>query len=47
MCRMLRDDRRFGSKLAVLAASHTGALLYPIVGYQQIGTVFLYTPRRR
>lgn len=44
---MLRDDRRGGSQLAVLAASHTGALLYPLVGYEQIGTLFLYTPRRR
>jgi GNAT superfamily N-acetyltransferase len=47
MCRMLRGDRHFGSQLAVLAASHTGALLYPLVGYKQIGTLFLYTPRRR
>ncbi len=47
MCRMLRDDRSHGSQLAVLAASHTGALLYPLVGYEQIGTLFLYTPRRR
>ncbi len=47
MCRMLRDDRRYGSQLAVLAASHTGALLYPLVGYKQIGTLYSYTPRRR
>lgn len=47
MCRMLRDDRTFGSHLAVLAASHTGALLYPLVGYEQIGTLYSYTPRRR
>ena len=47
MCRMLRDDRRFGSRLAVLAASHTGALLYPLVGYEQIGLLLMYTPRRR
>lgn len=47
MCRMLRDDRSHGSQLAVLAASHTGALLYPLVGYEQIGTLFMYTPRRR
>ncbi|MYD95572.1 MAG: GNAT family N-acetyltransferase [Chloroflexi bacterium] len=47
MCRMLRDDRSYGSRLAVLAASHTGALLYPLVGYEQIGTLYSYTPRRR
>ena len=47
MCRMLRDDRSYGSKMAVLAASHTGALLYPLVGYRQIGTLYSYTPRRR
>lgn len=47
MCRMLRDDRSYGSQLAVLAASHTGALLYPLVGYEQIGTLYSYTPRRR
>lgn len=47
MCRMLRDDRHYGSQLAVLAASHTGALLYPLVGYEQIGTLYSYTPHRR
>lgn len=47
MCRMLRADRSHGSHLAVLAASHTGALLYPLVGYEQIGTLYSYTPRRR
>ena len=47
MCRMVRDDRSYGSHLAVLAASHTGALLYPLVGYEQIGTLYSYTPRRR
>ena len=30
---MLREDRADGSKLAVLTASHTGAELYPLVGY--------------
>ena len=37
----------FASKLAVLTASHAGALLYPIVEYQQIGTLLLYTQKRR
>jgi hypothetical protein len=46
LCRMLRDDRTRGSKCSVLTASHTGALLYPRVGYQQIGTLLLFAPRR-
>ena len=46
MAQMLRDDRASGSKLAVLTASHTGAKLYPLVGYKQIGTLMLYTPRK-
>ena len=44
--RMLRDDRSRGSKCSVLTASHTGALLYPRVGYERIGTLFMFAPRR-
>jgi GNAT superfamily N-acetyltransferase len=44
LCRMLRDDRAHGSKASVLTASHTGALLYPHVGYERIGTLFLFVP---
>lgn len=47
MARMLRDDRAFGSRLAVLTASHTGALLYPTIGYEQIGSLMLFTPKKR
>ncbi len=47
MCRMLRDDRSHGSQLAVLTATHTGAMLYSAVGYQQIGTLLFYTPKKR
>ena len=46
MAQMLRDDRANGSKLAVLTASHAGAKLYPLVGYKQIGTLMLYTPKK-
>ena len=46
MAQMLRDDRTHGSKLAVLTASHAGAKLYPIVGYKQIATIMLYTPKK-
>jgi predicted N-acetyltransferase YhbS len=44
--RMLRDDRVRGSAGSVLTASHTGALLYPRVGYQRIGTLLMFAPRR-
>jgi GNAT superfamily N-acetyltransferase len=46
LCRMLRDDRARGSKSSVLTASHTGALLYPRVGYERIGTLFMFAPKR-
>jgi predicted acetyltransferase len=44
LCRMLRDDRARSSKCSVLTASHTGALLYPRVGYQRIGTLLMFAP---
>lgn len=47
ICRMLRDDRSNGSELAVLTASHAGAMLYPKIGYEQIGILLLYTPKKR
>jgi GNAT superfamily N-acetyltransferase len=47
MSKMLRDDQARGSKCSVLTASHTGALLYPRVGYERIGTLFMFAPRRR
>ena len=47
MCRMLRDDRSHGSQLAVLTATHTGALLYTSIGYERIGTLLFYTPKKR
>jgi GNAT superfamily N-acetyltransferase len=47
LCRMLQDDRAAGAQTAVLLASHTGAKLYPVVGYQQIGTLLLFTPKKR
>jgi len=43
---MLQDDRARGSKCSVLTASHTGALLYPCVGYERIGTLFMFAPRK-
>lgn len=47
MSRMLQEDRAAGAVQSVLLASHTGAKLYPVVGYEQIGTLFIYTPRTR
>lgn len=46
LCRMLRDDRARGSVSSVLTASHTGALLYPLVGYERIGTLLMYALAR-
>ena len=46
LSRMLRDDRARGSKCSVLTASHTGALLYPRVGYERIGTLMMFAPRK-
>jgi len=42
--RMLQDDRDAGAQTAVLLATHTGALLYPALGYEMIGTLLLFTP---
>jgi GNAT superfamily N-acetyltransferase len=47
LSKMLRDDRARGSKCSVLTASHTGALLYPHLGYERIGTLFMFAPRRK
>jgi GNAT superfamily N-acetyltransferase len=47
LARMLRDDRAGGAQQAVLLASHAGAKLYPVVGYRQLGTMMVLTPKRR
>jgi GNAT superfamily N-acetyltransferase len=47
MARMLRDDAKRGSRRSVLLASHAGALLYPHLGYEQIGTLLIFAPRKR
>src|SRR5262245_33602785 len=46
LARMLRDDRDQGAKKSVLLSSHTGALLYPRVGYEQIGLLMIFAPRK-
>jgi GNAT superfamily N-acetyltransferase len=46
LAKMLRDDRARGAKQSVLLSSHTGALLYPKVGYEQIGLLYIFAPKR-
>lgn len=43
---MLRDDRARGATKSVLLSSHAGALLYPRVGYEQIGQLLIFAPRK-
>lgn len=47
LCRMLQDDQAGGARSAVLLASHAGAKLYPVVGYQEIGVLLLFAPKER
>ena len=47
LARMLRDDRARGLTRSVLTASHAGALLYPRVGYELLGELLLFTPKKR
>ncbi len=44
--RLLREDRKQGVVQSVLLASHAGAMLYPKLGYQQIGLMHIFAPRR-
>lgn len=46
LSKMLHDDRARGSKWSVLTATHTGALLYPRMGYERIGTLLMFAPKR-
>jgi GNAT superfamily N-acetyltransferase len=46
LAKMLRDDKRRGAKQSVLLSSHTGALVYPRVGYEQIGLLYIFAPRK-
>src|SRR5581483_10216464 len=47
LCHMLRDDRRRGFQQSVLLSSHAGALVYPRVGYEQIGLLYIFAPPKR
>jgi GNAT superfamily N-acetyltransferase len=46
LAKMLRDDRQRGAGQSVLLSSHSGALLYPGVGYEQLGTLSIFVPPR-
>ena len=41
---MLRDDRKLSFRQSVLLATHTGAKLYPKLGYKQIGLMHIFAP---
>lgn len=43
---MLRDDRSRDANGSVLLSSHTGALLYPQLGYRQLGVLSIYAPSK-
>lgn len=45
MSKMLRDDRARGSRCSLLLATHAGALLYPHMGYERIGTLLIFAPK--
>lgn len=47
MAKMLHDDRACGARCSVLMATHTGALLYPRIGYERIGTLLIFAPKGR
>lgn len=47
MRRMLIDDRAAGARASVLLASHTGARVYPGVGYEAVGELLIFTPAAR
>jgi GNAT superfamily N-acetyltransferase len=44
--KMLRDLKKLKFKASVLLSSHTGAMLYPKVGYAQIGMLYMFAPKR-
>jgi GNAT superfamily N-acetyltransferase len=46
MAKMLRDDRAHGSQRSILLASHTGALLYDAIGYELLGRLLVFTPKK-
>ena len=47
LAKMLRDDRAHGDRQSALLATHAGAMLYPHVGYRQLGLLLMYVPKRK
>ena len=47
LSRLLVDDRQSGAVASVLLASHAGSKLYPTMGYEKIGRLYMFTPPRR
>jgi GNAT superfamily N-acetyltransferase len=47
MAKMLQDDRARGSRCSMLLATHAGALLYPRMGYERIGSLLIFAPKSR
>src|SRR3954454_10939173 len=47
LARMLRDDRSQGAAVSALLESHTGAMLYPVVGYELISALLVFVPNRK
>jgi GNAT superfamily N-acetyltransferase len=47
LSRMLADDRKHGAREAVLTASHTGAMLYPVLGYEHLATLYVFKLLRK
>jgi GNAT superfamily N-acetyltransferase len=46
LTKMLRDDKKFGAKTSVLTATKAGALLYERVGFEHLGRLLMFTPKR-
>lgn len=46
LVKMLRADRKLGAKRSVLLSSHAGAMLYPHVGYEQLGLLLIWAPKK-
>ena len=46
LCQMLADDRDAGARRSALLAGTAGARLYPRAGYEQIGVLLLFSPKK-
>lgn len=45
--KMLRDARKHSAQASVLLSSHTGAWVYPTLGYTLAGMLLLMAPAKR